>query len=169
MNNIILIGMPGSGKSTVGVILAKILGYDFIDTDLLIQKRQKARLSEIIEKEGSAGFLAVENEVCRTLIADHCVIATGGSVIYGAEAMQNLKSLGKIVYLEVSYKNLEQRLHDIRTRGVVLPKGESLFDLYRERTALYEQYADIIIFEGNSTLEETVQLTAEKCRDIRIH
>ena len=149
--NIILIGMPASGKSTVGVILAKLLGFDFIDTDLLIQRQTALHLSEIIQSQGLDAFLAVEEVACLSLYANHSVIATGGSVIYSANAMHHLKELGTIIYLSVDFKTLQSRLHDVRGRGVVLRPGQSLMDLYAERMPLYRQYADITVFPGSDS------------------
>lgn len=123
--NIILIGMPGAGKSSVGVILAKALGYEFIDTDLVIQHREKRLLREIIADEGNEGFLAIENEVNATLEADESVIAPGGSAIYGKEAMEHFKEIGTIVYLKLSYEDLAKRLGNLKGRGVVLKQGRS--------------------------------------------
>ena len=155
-DNLILIGMPASGKSTIGVILAKILGYDFIDTDLLIQKTVGKRLPKIIEQEGIDGFIRIENDICKCLQADHSVIATGGSVVYGEEAMRHFQSLGHIIYLQVDYETLAKRLQDIRQRGVVLREGQTLHELYDVRTKLYEQYADVTIFEGDRNIERIV-------------
>lgn len=163
--NIILIGMPASGKSTVGVILAKLLGFDFIDTDLLIQRQTALHLSDIIQSQGLDAFLAVEEAACLSLYANHSVIATGGSVIYSANAMHHLKELGTIIYLSVDFKTLQSRLHDVRGRGVVLRPGQSLMDLYAERMPLYRQYADITVPEGQGSLEETVQAVYRKIQD----
>ncbi len=157
MNNIVLIGMPGVGKSTVGVILAKELGYQFVDADLLIQKREKRLLKEIIACEGVDGFIEIENQVNASIEAEQTVIATGGSVVYGAEAMKHLKDIATVVYLKLSYKALRKRLGDLRNRGVVLRDGQTLKDLYEERVVLYEKYADITIDEENKGIEETLQ------------
>lgn len=157
MNNIVLIGMPGVGKSTVGVILAKELGYQFIDADLLIQKKEKRLLKDIIAQEGVDGFIAIENRVNASIEAEYTIIATGGSVVYGEEAMLHLKKIGTVVYLKLSYKELEKRLGNLKNRGVVLRKGQTLKDLYKERTVLYEKYADITIDEENKDIEKTLQ------------
>ena len=162
MDNIILIGMPASGKSTAGVVLAKLMGYDFIDTDLLIQRREGRKLSEIIAQRGIEGFLAAEAAACLSLRTDRCVIATGGSAVYSPEGMAHLKSLGRVVYLEVPYDALALRLHDIRGRGVVLRDGQTLKDLYDERVPLYRRYADITVHEGDGALEETVNAVLGK-------
>ncbi len=151
--NVILIGMPGSGKSTIGVVLAKLLCYQFVDMDIVIQEQEKRLLREIIADEGNDGFMEIENRVN----AEYTVIAPGGSVIYGREAMEHLKEIGTIVYLKLSYKSLEERLGDLRARGVVLKDGYTLRDLYNERTPLYEKYADIIMDEGNMDLISTVE------------
>ena len=156
MNNIILIGMPASGKSTVGVILAKTLGYDFVDTDILIQNREKARLDEIISDKGIEAFLKIECDVCCDLNVSSTVIATGGSVVYEEKAMNHLKLLGTIIYLKVDVDVLGARLSDMRRRGVALKEGQTLEDLFQERRALYEKFADVIIDENVMSLEETV-------------
>ena len=153
--NLILIGMPASGKSTVGVILAKVIGYDFIDTDILIQKAEKKRLSAIIEEKGVEGFLEVENRVNVAVEADHCVIATGGSAVYGEEAMLHFKQIGHIMYLKVDYETISKRLKNIKKRGVALKEGQSLRDLYDERVLLYEKYADTVV-EGIGDVEDVV-------------
>ena len=120
MNNVTLIGMPGAGKSTLGVVLAKILGYEFLDSDLLIQKTEKRRLYEIIDQEGTEGFKAIENRVNASIQTDRTVIATGGSVVYCSEAMEHLKSIGKVVYLKISLESLAKRLGHLEKRGVLL-------------------------------------------------
>ena len=155
-DNLILIGMPASGKSTVGVILAKVIGYDFIDSDLLIQKKEGMRLADIIKKKGIDGFLEVENEVNASIEASQCVIATGGSAVYGEEAMKHLRGIGAVIYLQVDYSVIQKRLHNIRQRGVVLRQGQTLQDLYDERTVLYEKYADLIVREGSGEIEAVV-------------
>lgn len=155
-NNIVLIGMPASGKSTVGVILAKLMGYDFTDTDLLLQKKHGCKLKDLIQKYGSSSFLDMEAEVCKDLDLTHTVIATGGSVVYRDYAMQHMKDLGSIVYLEVQLPELKKRLHNMKARGVVLENGQKLEDLYNERCVLYQNYADLVIPEGTDPLEKTV-------------
>lgn len=155
-NNIILIGMPASGKSTVGVIVAKKLGYAFVDTDLIIQTRMKAKLEEIILSKGIETFLDIESDACCSLSVSKTVIATGGSVIYSKQAMEHLKKLGKVIYLKVDYSILKDRIPDMDKRGVVrLNKQQTLLSIYRQRTSLYEQYADIIIDEKDMDLEGT--------------
>ncbi len=162
MKNIILIGMPGVGKSTLGVVLAKVLGYQFIDADLLIQKQEGKKLHEIIRERGIDGFMKVEDQVNASIIADQTVIATGGSVVYCQEAMKHLGEIGKIVYLKVSLRVLEKRLGNLKRRGVILKKGQTLKDLYEERVPLYEKYADVIVDENGKDLEECLQLLLEK-------
>ena len=157
MENIVLIGMRGVGKSTVGVILAKELGYQFIDADLLIQKQEKRLLREIIAQEGVDGFIQIENQVNASIETDRTVIATGGSVVYGREAMEHLKKISTVVYLKLSYQALKKRLGNLKNRGVVLREGQTLRDLYEERVVLYEKYADIVIDEENKGIEETLQ------------
>lgn len=156
MKNVILIGMPSAGKSTVGVLLAKKMGYDFIDTDLLIQKQEGKLLRELIAEHGSDGFLRIENQVNRDLWAEKAVIAPGGSVIYCEEAMEHFKEIGTVIYLKVSYQSIKRRIGNPKLRGVVLAEGQTLRDLYDERTALFEKYADITIDEGNLSLEDTI-------------
>ena len=157
--NVILIGMPGSGKSTIGVVLAKLLCYQFVDMDIVIQEQEKRLLREIIADEGNDGFMEIENRVNAEYNAEYTVIAPGGSVIYGREAMEHLKEIGTIVYLKLSYKSLEERLGDLRARGVVLKDGYTLRDLYNERTPLYEKYADIIIPRGGENAPGLDMLT----------
>lgn len=159
MENIVLIGMPASGKSTAGVLLAKNIGYGYIDSDLLIQNEEKALLCDIIAREGVNGFIAVEERINAALWAERCVISTGGSVVYGEKAMAHLKGLGKVVYLRVGLKELEKRLagKDIFRRGVIMKKkGETLAELYAERAPLYEMYADVIVDCDGLNIDGTV-------------
>ena len=156
--NITLIGMPASGKSTVGVILAKILGQSFIDTDLVIQQRENALLCEIIKERGVDGFQAAEEAAVLSISPANTVIATGGSVVYSEAGMKHLKSLGKVVYLKVEKEDLFKRLHNIKQRGVVLHPGETLDEMYESRSRLYEKYADYIIDETNASVEDTVEM-----------
>ena len=155
-SNIVLIGMPGVGKSTVGVILAKVLGYQFVDSDLVIQKEEGKLLKEIIAEVGSEGFIQVENRVNASLEVTDSIIATGGSVVYGKEAMEHLCKIGTVVYLSLPYEEIEKRLSDIKGRGVVLREGQTLKDLYEERTVLYKKYADVQIDETGLNVEETI-------------
>lgn len=148
--------MPGVGKSTVGVILAKILGYQFIDTDILIQNEEGRLLKDIIASEGIDGFINIENNVNSRIVAENSVIATGGSVVYGYDAMKHLSEIGVVVYLSLDYKKLRYRLGNIKNRGVIIRKGQRLWDLYTERIPLYQKYADITIDENSCSIEKTV-------------
>ena len=168
MNNITLIGMPGAGKSTIGVVLAKVLGYQFLDSDLLIQKQEKRRLSEIIEEEGYKGFKDVENRVNASIEAENTVIATGGSVVYCEEAMEHLKSIGTVVYLKLSLNALSKRLGNLKGRGVLLREGQTLTNLYEERTPLYEKYADIVIDEEGKDLEASLEILLKTLKENRL-
>ena len=161
MDNIILIGMPASGKSTVGVVLAKRLGYEFIDTDLLIQKQEQALLREIIAEKGEDGFLVIEDQVNADLEAERSVIAPGGSVVYCENAMKHYKEIGTVVYLQTSYQTIKERIGDTKKRGVVLREGQTLKDLYEERRVLFEKYADVTICEDGLTLSETIGKVVE--------
>ncbi len=164
--NIILTGMPGVGKSTVGVILAKEIGYSFVDSDLLIQKRERRLLKTIIEEEGIEGFLRIENEINCQIAGQRQVIATGGSVVYCREAMEHLSRIGRIVYLHCPFEILEKRLKDLKGRGVALKEGQTLRDLYLERTPLYKKYADLTIEEGEGDIEETLQMVLLHLKNI---
>lgn len=146
-DNIILIGMPGAGKSTLGIVLAKIMNYRFVDADLVIQQQCDKTLQKLIDACGPDGFIEVENEILRDMEADHTVIATGGSAVYSDEAMRHLASIGRVVYLKISYDQLIHRLSDLQERGVVLKGGigMSLRELYDERKPLYEQYAEVTV------------------------
>ena len=148
--------MPASGKSTVGVILAKVLGMEFVDSDLVIQKREKMKLSEIIETRGVEGFLKAEEEALLSIRAEGTVIATGGSAVYSEAGMRYFKENATVVYLKVGLEALKKRLHDIKGRGVVLRGGETFNEMYAERAALYEKYADAVVEEKNASIEDTV-------------
>ena len=161
MDNIILIGMPASGKSTVGVVLAKRLGYEFIDTDLLIQKQEQALLREIIAEKGEDGFLVIEDQVNADLEAERSVIAPGGSVVYCENSMKHYKEIGTVVYLQTGYQTIKERIGDPKKRGVVLREGQTLKDLYEERRVLFEKYADVTICEDGLTLSETIGKVVE--------
>ncbi len=162
MKNVILIGMPGSGKSTVGVVLAKKLGYRFIDSDLVIQEKCGKLLYQLIEERGEAGFLMLENEINASITAEGAVIATGGSAVYGKEAMRHFRVIGQIVYLKLPFEELEKRLGDLHERGVVLKKGYTLRDLYEERIPLYEKYADITIACEGKDIRSVMEEIYEK-------
>lgn len=157
MKNIVFIGMPASGKSTVGVVVAKKLGYKFVDTDLVIQEVEKRLLKEIIAEEGNEGFLRIEDRVNAEIQEERAVISPGGSVVYCENAMRHYKETGMIVYLHTSYETISNRLHNAKNRGVVLKDGQTLKDLYEERTALFERYADLTISEEGRDLEETIE------------
>lgn len=159
--SIILIGMPGSGKSTVGVILAKSLGVDFIDTDLLIQRREKRLLQDIIDKDGIDFFLDRERDAILSVKEENAVIATGGSVILREDAMTHLKDLGTVIFLDVSVKELQKRLSNIKTRGVAAEKGESVNDIYNKRFSLYKKYADFTVDADALSCEQTVNTICE--------
>lgn len=160
--NVILTGMPGSGKSTVGVVLAKRLGYRFIDSDLVIQEQEGKLLHQLIDELGEAGFLALENRINASILASQAVIATGGSAVYGKEAMEHFREMGKIVYLKLPYEELEERLGDLHERGVVLKPGFTLKDLYEERIPLYEKYADITLDCSNKSIRQVMEEIKEK-------
>lgn len=161
MNNVTLIGMPGSGKSTIGVILAKALRYQFLDTDLLIQKEENRSLAEIIAQEGTERFKEIENRVNASVHVTDTVIAPGGSVIYCDEAMKHLRSIGKVIYLKLSLESVSARLGNLQDRGVLLKEGQTLKDLYEERVPLYERYADVVVDEDGKNLEESLKAVLE--------
>ncbi len=143
--NIVLIGMPGVGKSTVGVLLAQLTSREFLDTDVLIQAREQRRLQEVLEREGKAAFCRLEEKYLLDLQVRHHVVATGGSAVYSAPAMQNLKQNGVMVHLTLPLPLLELRLANLESRGVVREKHQSLKDLFEERNPLYEKYADVTV------------------------
>ena len=157
MANIILIGMPGCGKSTVGVILAKTLGIGFVDTDLIIQQRENKLLQNIIDNDGIDYFLNCEAEAVKSLYCDNCVIATGGSVVYREEAIEHLKSNGKIIFLDVPLDEIKKRLNNISTRGIAAQKNDTIDDIYNERIDLYNKYADIKLSLDGNSVEQTVE------------
>ena len=155
--NLILIGMPGCGKSTVGVVLAKALAMDFIDSDLVIQKEMGMKLSQLIDQHGDESFRAIENRINAELTAENSIIATGGSVVYGEDAMRHLKDIGTVIYLKLSYEAIEDRLGDLHARGVPIQPGWTLRDLYNERVPLYEKWADITVDCEHLRLREVVE------------
>lgn len=161
-----MIGMPGAGKSTVGVVLAKKLGRGFVDSDLVIQERYGKLLHELIQENGVEGFWKIEEEVNASLLQNRSVIATGGSVIYGDRAMEHLRSIGVVVYLQLPCEEVAQRLGDLDARGVTLKPGQTLEDLYRERIPLYEKYAHITIACSGKMLREIVGETARAVTDL---
>lgn len=159
--NIVLIGMPASGKSTAGVILAKEMKYNFYDTDLLLQAETDMTLNEIIRERGLDGFLKLEDRLLSEINVTGCVIATGGSAVYGDNAMANLKKIGKVVYIKLRFEVIESRLKNIETRGVAMREGTTLRELYDERIGLYEKYADTVIEADGLNTEQTVQRIKE--------
>ena len=160
MNNIILTGMPGAGKSTIVVLLAKVLGYGFADADLLIQAKYGKLLCELIAEHGDEGFLKIENEVNRDVDMTHTVIATGGSAIYCTEAMEKYMANDTVVYIKLPYEEIADRLGNIKRRGVVLKEGQTLKSLYDERTPLYEKYAHIVVNATGLGIEELLDSIA---------
>lgn len=157
MKNIVLIGMPGAGKSTIGVLLAKSTLMDFTDTDLLIQKKYFSALCDIINEKGIDEFLKIENDVICEAEFHNCVVATGGSAVYGEKAMEKLKNSGTVVYLKVDAAELKKRINNIHTRGIAMKEGTTIDELYSERAPLYEKYADITV--------DCASLTPEQCVD----
>ena len=168
MKNIVLIGMPGSGKSTIGVVAAKALGYQFLDSDLLIQAQEGDILEHLIEKYGIDGFLAIENQVNRDINTKRTVIATGGSVCYCDEAMRALKENGVVIYIRQNYKSIRRRVGSLHKRGVVIRKGTTLKELYDERTPLYEKYADVVAdVSGCRNLKESIDTVIACIKDCK--
>lgn len=166
MKNIVLIGMPGCGKSTLGVLLAKALGLDFVDTDLLIQNRTGKLLYKIVEEYGKEAFLDIERDAIASLDCTGCVIATGGSAVLREKAMEHLKSNGVIVYLSLPYNAVEHRIKNIKTRGIAFGKGETLKDLYNERIPYYERYGDITLNCEGKSIEGNVE---EIIKELEMH
>ena len=162
--NIVFVGMPASGKSTVGVIVAKVMGMNFIDSDIVIQQRENAKLNELIEEYGIDDFLKLEEQALLSINVDNTVIATGGSAIYSDAGMKHLSNNATIIYLKVSLDNLKDRLTDLKARGVVIRPGESIEQMYATRSVLYEKYADIIVEEKGTSIEDTVCLVMEQLR-----
>lgn len=161
MKNIVLIGMPASGKSTIGVVLAKTLGIGFVDTDLIIQQREKRLLQDIIDNEGLIAFLDAEQNAILSIKCDNTVISTGGSAVFRENAMKKLKKNGIIVFIDVPLNILSQRLDNIKTRGIACEKGQSIEKIYEERLPLYKKYADVSIKADNENVEQTVEKLIE--------
>ena len=155
--NLVFIGMPAVGKSTVGIVVAKRLGMGFVDTDLLIQDQEKKLLREIIAEAGLDGFLKIENQVNAGVNVRNSVISPGGSVIYCADAMEHYKKIGTVVYLKASYQTIKRRIRNPKKRGVVLREGQSLRDLYEERVPYFEKYADITVCVDGNRIEDTIK------------
>lgn len=157
MDNIILVGMPGCGKSTLGVVLARKLGYGYLDTDSFISQREKSTLQDIIDKHGLNYFLDIESSVGSEIVCDRVIIATGGSMIMSEKAMDNLKSLGKVIYINVPIDELKRRLGNFSDRGIAMKNGETLDDILKKRTPYYNKYADLVVdYKDGNSLEETV-------------
>lgn len=163
-DNLIFIGMPGSGKSTNGVVLAKALGCDFLDADILIQNEKGMRLDEILDAFGTDGFNQIEEEVLAGIDLRDSVIATGGSAVYGSKAMEHLKDIGTVIYLEIAYEDLKERLGDLHKRGVSIKEGQTLYDLYMERKPLYERYADITVNVTGQSIRKSIGTIKEELR-----
>ena len=166
MGNIVLIGMPSCGKSTMGVLIAKNLGYKFLDSDLLIQEREGKLLCELIAEFGNEKFIEIENNANMSIDVDNTVISTGGSVVYCEGAMEHLRKIGKAVYIKISYETLADRLGDYTHRGVVMPDGYTLLDMYNERSALYEKYADYTLSTDGMSMTETLDKLTSLCKEI---
>ena len=156
MKNIVLIGMPGAGKSTIGVLLAKTLKMPFVDTDLIIQQQKDSYLQEIIDKHGIEDFLDIEEGIVSDLNVQRHVIATGGSVVYRENTMNQLKRNGLVIYLALPFIVIEERVNNIKTRGIAMNKSQTLREIYSQRTPLYEKYADITIRCNNRSMESIV-------------
>lgn len=165
MSNIVLIGMPGCGKSTIGVILAKTIGVGFIDTDLIIQQRENRLLQDIINSDGIEFFLDCEAQAVKTVECNNTVIATGGSVVYREDAINHLKKNGKIFYLDVPLFEIKKRLNNISTRGIAADKNDSIEDIYAERESLYKKYADEIIDLADCDIEEAIEKICKKIEE----
>ena len=156
MRNVVLIGMPACGKSTLGVLLAKVLMMDFVDTDLLLQRKSGKPLQQMVDELGSDGFSKVEEDFVAELALENTVIATGGSVALEERAMAHLKENSVIVFVKLSYESIEQRLKNISTRGIAMKKGQTLRDLYNLRQPFYHQWADLIVESDGQEIEQTV-------------
>jgi len=163
-NNITLIGMPGAGKSTVGVVLAKVMGYRFVDSDIVIQEKTGKLLSEIIAERGTEGFLQIEDEINAELDCKKSIIATGGSAVYCKNAMAHLKEISTVVYIKLPYEKVKKRLGSLKDRGVALKEGQTLKNLYEERCPLYEKYADIVVEADTTSVENCMRKIVEEIR-----
>jgi shikimate kinase len=168
MKNIVLIGMPGAGKSTMGVILAKALRRAFVDADIVIQEQAGRLLQDIIDEEGTGGFLEIEENAILSLHCRNAVIATGGSVVFSKKAMEHLKTSGVIIYLRITFDEMEKRLRNITTRGIVVHSGQDLHDMYNERVPLYEKYADLTVDCSGEDFEDCVGNVIEKLKNRKV-
>lgn len=157
MENIILIGMPGCGKSTIGVVLAKKLGYRFVDSDLLIQEQYGMTLERLIEQYGDKGFIDIENDVNKSIDISRSVIATGGSAVYGEEAMEHFKQIGTVIYIDIPTKEICERIGSLKERGVVSNGKTTIEEIFEDRKRLYRKYADITVRFDNRLLREAVE------------
>ena len=164
MKNIVLIGMPGCGKSTCGVLAAKALCKDFIDTDLIIQQNEKMALQAIINEKGNRYFATAEESAICALTVENAVIATGGSVVYSEKAMAHLKEGSTVIYLRISFETMLKRISDMNTRGILLRTGETIEAMFNERQSLYEKYADIVMDCDGKEIESTVSAIVYNAR-----
>lgn len=166
--NVVLIGMPGCGKSTVGVVLAKRMGFSFLDSDLLIQDKYQKLLHELIVEHGMEGFRQIENDVNAAIDCEGTVVATGGSAVYGETAMERLKEIGFLFYLKLPCAEIEARLGDLDERGVIIREGQTLWNLYEERMPLYEKYADVTIACAGKQIKDIVTEIAHKYQELQV-
>lgn len=161
MKNIILTGMPGCGKSTIGVILAKTLGMNFVDTDLIIQQREGRLLQDIIDSDGLPKFLDIEKDAILSRNYENSIVSTGGSAVFREQSMNFLKSDGIVIFIDVAPEVLKKRISNITTRGIAARKGDSIDDIYNERLPLYEKYADFTLKISNESVEASVERMIE--------
>ncbi len=164
MDNLIFIGMPAAGKSTIGVVVAKRLGYQFLDTDLLIQEQEGKLLKDIIAEVGPDGFTRIEDRVNSEIQVEKTVVSPGGSVVYCKNAMQHFKEIGTVIYLQTSFETISKRLKNPENRGVVLKEGQTIRELYDERVPLFEKYADLTVCEDGLSLDETIDSVMERLK-----
>ena len=168
--NIVLVGMPAVGKSTIGVLLAKQLRFNYVDSDIVIQVNNDATLAELIAEHGNDAFLGIESEALQTIAPSRSVIATGGSAVYSEDAMQHLRSTGPVVYLRLGVEELQRRVGDLASRGVVLKPGQTFEQLYAERAPLYERFADVVVDTTGLSLARSVdKVSGAMRRWFRLH